>query len=81
MISIDEHLATNNRYPAAWSYNFTNATFVWEKILEYGLDDNYITTHAYDGSSTIYAMIPYFDRTYSSFFDIDVNSGPATNHR
>ena len=80
MISIDEQTA-NFRYPAALSYNFTNATFVWGKILEYGSGSNHITCKAYDENSTIYTMISYNDETYSSFFDIDVNSGPTTNYR
>ena len=78
MSSIDE--ANGGRYRLVMSYNFTSSFVVWSQMLSYGDGTTYMQSSAYDGESTIYTIVTYDNDTYTSFFSIDVNTGPTTDH-
>ena len=69
-----------NRDPLVVSYNFTSSSAVWSQMLSYGDGATYMQSSAYDGESTIYSIVSYNNDTYTSFYSIDVNSGPTTDH-
>ena len=71
---------SSNRYPLVLSYNFTSSSIVWSQMLSYGDGATYMQSSAYDGESTIYSIVSYNNDTYTSFYSIDVNSGPTTDH-
>ena len=80
MISIDEG-TTGFRYPVMTSYNFTSSSLLWSKYIHSGIGNTNKKCLWYDGNSTIYVIISYINSTYNTFLNIDVNTGPTTNHR